>query len=159
MAWHYPLTFDSQGAFLRMCSVSFVPTKRGWRSFNPFKEVFGSLCPFHDYDLKVFTRDKHWLFSLFLLLLPFQRANRRLTVNALIGAHLSLVSGNASSCRHPAWSPLLCAPMKCKQEARYKCLTWSHNSFPVPITKPDAQQAFNKCVVKKQCLNEWTNER
>lgn len=25
MAWHYPLTFDIQGTFLRMCSVSLVP--------------------------------------------------------------------------------------------------------------------------------------
>ena len=46
--------------------------------------------------IKVFIRDKHWLFTLFLLLLPFQKANRRLTVNASAGAHLPLVSGNVS---------------------------------------------------------------
>ena len=46
--------------------------------------------------IKVFTRDKHWLFTLFLLLLLFQRANRKLTVNASAGAHLLLVSRNAS---------------------------------------------------------------
>ena len=31
------------------------------------------------------------------MLLPFLRANRRLIVNALTGAHLSLVSGNADN--------------------------------------------------------------
>ena len=40
-------------------------------------------------------KDKHWLFTLFLLLLPFQRVNRRLIVNTLTGAHPSLVSRNA----------------------------------------------------------------
>ena len=49
-------------------------------------------CP--DSYLQVFTRDKHWLFTLFLLLLPFWRANRRLIVNAVTGAHPSLISGN-----------------------------------------------------------------
>ena len=72
--------------------------KRGeQRSLHPLlKQGFTSLCPCHDYYLKVFTRDKHWLFTLFLLLLPFQRANRRLIVNSSTGAHLSLVSGNAN---------------------------------------------------------------
>ena len=36
-------------------AVSPLSQERGeWRSFNPFKQVFGSLCPFHDYCLKVF---------------------------------------------------------------------------------------------------------
>jgi len=73
----------------------------GWRSFNPLlKQGFALLCSCHDYYLKDFTRDKHWQFSLFLLLLPFQRANRRLLVNALTGAHLSLLSRNASSIKY-----------------------------------------------------------
>ena len=55
------------------------------------KQGFATLCPCHDYYCKVLTRDKHWLFTLFLLLLPFRRANRRLIVNALTGAHLALV--------------------------------------------------------------------
>ena len=29
MTWHYPLTFDPQGAFLCMCSVSLVPKEGG----------------------------------------------------------------------------------------------------------------------------------
>ena len=41
-------------------------------------------------------RDKHWLFTLFLLLLPIWKANGRLIINASTGAHLSLVSGNAN---------------------------------------------------------------
>ena len=97
--------FCPQGVFLRICSVSLVP-KRG-RVDSPqlfTQQGFAPLCPCHDfyldychnYYLKVFTRDKDWLFTLFLLLLPFQRANRRLTVNSSSGAHLSLVSGNAN---------------------------------------------------------------
>ena len=83
------------------------PKRRGAESLKPFlKQGFTPLCPCldyyldycHDYYLKVFTRNKHWLFTLFPLFLPFQRSNRRLTVNALIGAHLSLVSGNANIC-------------------------------------------------------------
>ena len=94
-AWHYPRTFAPQGGFLCTCSVFLVPKE--WRKKTPSplrKQCFAPLC--HDYYLKVFTRDKHWLFTLFLLPLPFQRANRRLTVNPSTGAHLSLVSGNAN---------------------------------------------------------------
>lgn len=50
----------------------------------------------------MFTRDKPWLFALFLLSFPFQRAKRRLIANALTGVQLSLVSGNAKSCEYPA---------------------------------------------------------
>ena len=39
----------------------------------------------------MFTIDKDWLFTLFLLLLPFWRANRRLVVNSLTGANLFLI--------------------------------------------------------------------
>ena len=68
-----------------------------WTELNcPCCDYYLDYC--HDYYLKVFTRDKHWLFTLFLLFLPFQRANKRLIVNALTGAHLSLGSRNANSC-------------------------------------------------------------
>ena len=64
-----------------------------WRSLSSLlKREFAFLCPCHDYYFKVFTEDKHWLFTLF----PFQRANRKLTVNASTGTHPSLVSGNAN---------------------------------------------------------------
>ena len=56
--------------------------------------VFASLCPCHDYSLEMYTRDKDWLFTLLLLLLPFLRANRGLVVNSSTGAHLSFASEN-----------------------------------------------------------------
>ena len=68
-----------------------------------------SLCCCHDYFLERFARDKDWLFILLLLLLPFQRASRRLTVNPSTGAHLALILGNAkrrlAGCKCPTWSP------------------------------------------------------
>ena len=97
MAWHYPLTHKEP---LCACVVSSLSLKRReLRSLNPLlKQDFAPLCPCHDCYLKVFTRDRHWLFILFLLLLPFQSksANWRLIVNASTGAHLSLGSGNAN---------------------------------------------------------------
>ena len=82
------------------CVVSPLSQKSGeWWSLKPLiKQGFSSLCPCHNYYLKVFTRGKHWLFTLFLFLLPFWRAKRRLIVNALTGSHLSLASENANSC-------------------------------------------------------------
>ena len=44
---------------------------------------------------------------------------------ALTGAHLSFSPRNANSFKYPAWSLLLHAPMKCKQQASCKCLTCS----------------------------------
>ena len=57
-----------------------------------------------------YIQETNAYYTLFLLLLPFWRANRRLIVNALTGAHLSIVSENANSFKYPAWSPLLCTP-------------------------------------------------
>ena len=109
-----------------MYSVFLVPKMEEQRSLNPLLKQDLPLCPYrdyyldyyhdyyldcyHDYFLKVFTRDKHGLFTLFLLL-SFQRANRRLIVNALTGAHLSLVSEHTNSVQpeahffvlHTAW--------------------------------------------------------
>ena len=64
----------------------------------------------------MFTRDKHWLFILLLLSLPFQEANRRLIVNALTGASLSLVSENATVVSIQGEAHFF-IPMKWKQEA------------------------------------------
>ena len=111
MAWHCPQTFNPQKAFLCMFSVSFVPKEGEQQSLNPFlTQGFAPLCPCLDYYLdychdcyfKVFTRDKPWLFTPFLLLFSFQRANRRPIVYALTRVQLSLVSGNANSCEYPA---------------------------------------------------------
>ena len=85
------------------CVVSPESRGRGWRSgrerrsLNPLpKQDFSPLCSCHGCYLKVFTRDKTWLLTLFILLLLFQMANRRPIVKALPGAHLSSVSGNAN---------------------------------------------------------------
>ena len=93
MAWNYPLTFDSKEPF---CACVVSPLSFTQMGF------FSSLCPCHDYSPDVLTRDKDWLFTLFTLLLPYRRGNRRLIVNVLTGAHLSLVSGNANSFTYPA---------------------------------------------------------
>ena len=104
------LDFDPQGAFL--CMVVSPLSQKRWeqRSLNHLlKQSFAYLCPSrdsyldnsHDYYLQC-LQEKHWLFTLFLLLLTFWRANRRLIVNALTGAHLSLVSRNANSSKCPA---------------------------------------------------------
>ena len=131
MAWSYPLTFDPQGAFLCMCSVSLNPKRGRRRSLNPLlNQGFASLCPCHDcyldychdYHLKVFTRNKHWLFTLFLLFLSFQRSNRRLIVNALTGAHLSLVSEHANSVQPEAH---VFVPHEPQTGGSCKCLTWN----------------------------------
>ena len=75
-----------------VCVVSPLLQKSGGR--DPWilysYRLLPPLCPCHDYHLKVFTRDKHWLFT--QLLLPFQRANRRLIVNTWTKVHLSLLS-------------------------------------------------------------------
>ena len=93
------LDFWLQGASLRMRRVS-LPLYPG--------RAFASLCACHGYTLEVFTRDKDWLFILFLLSLPFLRVNRRLVVYSPTGAHLCLTSGNAKwrlpDCKGPTWS-------------------------------------------------------
>ena len=61
--------FRLQGDFLSMCNASFILYSG---------RVLASLCPCHDYSLEMFTRDKDWLFTLFLWSLPFWRGNRRL---------------------------------------------------------------------------------
>ena len=101
---HYGLELSSdfwpQRAFLCLCSV--LP--------NPLlRQGFASHCPCQDYSLEVFTRDKDWLLTLFLLLLQFLRANRGLVVNSSTGTHLSVASGNAekrlADCEFPTWNP------------------------------------------------------
>ena len=72
-------------------------TKEVWDPLILYSNRILPLCPWYDYSLKVFTRDKHWLFTLLLLLVPFQRVNNRLTINGLTGVHPSLVSGNVNT--------------------------------------------------------------
>ena len=82
----------------------------------------------HDSYLRVFTRDKDWLLTLFLLLLPFLRANGRLIVNSSAGPHVSLVSGNVNRCKDPAWSPLLPAPWNANRRPAVKVWPGVHLS-------------------------------
>ena len=66
----------------------------------------------HDYYLEVFTREKDWLFILFLLLLPFWRAKKRLIVNSSTRAPLSCLRKckEEASFKYPVWNPLLRIP-------------------------------------------------
>ena len=92
-----------EGDPLILCSTGFCPSlSLPW--------LLNCLDYCHDSSLEVFTRDKHWVFTLFLLLLPSWMTNRKLIVNALTGVHLSPISENAYSSKYPAWSQLLCAP-------------------------------------------------
>ena len=132
MAWNYPLSFDPKEPFCIVYGLS-CPRKGGVEIPSSFtKQGFALLCPYHDYYLdycykyylKVFARDKVLLFTLFLLLLPFWRAKRRLIVNILTGAHLSLVSGDVygGQSQESTLKPTSFCTMKCKQEANCKCL-------------------------------------
>ena len=59
-------------AFLHMCGISHTCVV----SPSSFTQCFfPSLCPCYDYSLEVLARDKHWLFTLILLLLPNVNAN------------------------------------------------------------------------------------
>ena len=60
-----------------MCSISLV-SKRGEQGslYLLLKQGLATLGPCPDDYLKVFTRDKAWGFTLFLLLLPCWKANR-----------------------------------------------------------------------------------
>ena len=104
------MTFEPQGAFLAGV-MSPLSQKRG--EGDPLILYSNRILPLfvltltncldycHDSYLEVFTRDKHWVFTLFLLLLPSWMANRKLIVNDLTGAHLSPISENAYSSMYP----------------------------------------------------------
>lgn len=63
----------------------------------PLLTVFASLCPCHDYSLEMFTRDKDWLLTLYLL--------------------YSILEGKQEAgCKFLNWSPPISCQRKCKQE-------------------------------------------
>ena len=96
MGW-YPLLFDPQGAFLHLWNVSLAPRMGNiWCPDPLLKQGLAPLCCCH--DCQGDTGDKAWLFTLFVMLLPFQRANG---------------------------SPSISCLRKCKLEANFKCLAWS----------------------------------
>ena len=104
--WATSLSLWHQRVFLHVY-VSLILKGGKWRSLNPLLRQYPSLSC-RGYLLEMFTGDKDWLFTLFLLFLPFNRANRMLTVNSSTEAPLSLVSGRANrmvaDCKCPAWS-------------------------------------------------------
>ena len=134
MAWHYPLTSDPQGAFLCTCQSPLSQTGESGdpsvlhadRILPPLSLPW--LLPWLLPELSESTWDKDWSLTLFLLLLLFWRANRRLIVNSSTGAHLSLVSGNVNSSKYPAWSPLLPAPWNADRRPTVKVWPGAHLS-------------------------------
>ena len=111
------LDFWPQGAFL---VYHLSPKYRGSRDLLIFYS--NRVLPF--FVLAILSP---WLL-LWLLLLPFWRANRRLIVNSSTGAHLSGVSGKANRrlvFKYVIWSPLLPA-------------SWNANRRPVVNVKTGA---------------------
>ena len=86
-----------------MCSVSRPQSGGGRGNGDPLILYSNRVLPFFvlamTITLRILQETNSGNFP-FLLLLPFQRANRRLLVNALTGAHLSLLSRNASSVKY-----------------------------------------------------------
>lgn len=62
-----------------MCSVSLVQ-KVGREAPSPALTWVSTPFPCRDCRLYVSAGDRRWLLTLFLLLLPFRRANRRLVL-------------------------------------------------------------------------------
>ena len=85
MAWNDPLTSDSKEPFCACVVFSLIL----------FSDRVLPLFVHAKIITWMFTRDKDWLLTLFLLLLQFPRANRGLVVNSSTGTHLSVASGNA----------------------------------------------------------------
>ena len=75
-----------------MCVVSSLSQNMGRGSGDPLilysNRVLPPFYPCHDNYLKLFKREKHYPFTLFLLLLPFQRANRRLEPTYLLSQEM-----------------------------------------------------------------------
>ena len=116
---HYGLEFFSdfwlQGAFLCMCIVSLILYSE--RNFFFF---FASLCPCHDYSLEMFTRNKDWLFTLFLLSLPFWIASR-------------------AGCKFLNWSP----PISYQEMQRGAGWLWIFSLEPIYLLPQDHQKTWN----------------
>lgn len=72
------LLLSPQVAFLHMYIVSLSPKSGEGDPIILYSNGVLPLRPCHDYYFKLFTRDKGHLFILFLLLIPFPRASRRL---------------------------------------------------------------------------------
>ena len=101
MGWPWPLTFDPQGAFPHVCSVSFVPKGEGnGDPLIPYLIPRTTLCPFvfaMTLTLRCLQKTKAGYLPCFCCYFHFRGAIRSLTVNAPTGAQVSLVSVNANS--------------------------------------------------------------
>ena len=91
-----------------VCVVPPLPQGDGeWRSLDPLlKQDFAPLCSCHDGYLTASTRDKAWLFTLSLSLIPFRRANRRLILTWSPPISCLRKGKQEASCKWPAWSTL-----------------------------------------------------
>ena len=99
------LDFDPQEAFLCIHSVSLVRKRGGeekQRPLNPLLKEGFALYPCHDYCLESI----YWPFTV-PIVTSISQGKQELIVNALTGAHLSIVSRNADSFKYSAWSPRL----------------------------------------------------
>ena len=85
MAWNDLLTSDSKEPFCACVVFSLIL----------FSDRVLPLFVHAKIITWMFTRDKDWLLTLFLLLLQFLRAKRGLVVNSSTGTHLSVAPGNA----------------------------------------------------------------
>ena len=109
MAWCYPLTFDPQGAFLCLCSVSFVPK-------------VGNGDPLIFYSNRV-------LLLFFLAMTITFRCSQETNTDYLpcfcCVVNSILEGKQKADCKCLNWSPSNSYLRKCKQEASCKCLTLS----------------------------------
>ena len=96
MAWNDPLTSDSKEPFCACVVFSLIL----------YSDRILPLFVHAKIITWMFTRDKDWLLTLFLLLLQFPRANRGLVVNSSTGTHL-------------------CCLRKCREEAGCEFSTWN----------------------------------
>ena len=134
MVWHYSLTFDPKEPS-HACVVSPLFQKKEG-SGDPLILYPNRILPFFvlakTIILRIFTRQRPTIYPVSVV--PFWWANR-LTVNALTGAHLSLVSGNAKRRLVLSIQPEahFFFPHDMQAEATCECLTWSLSVPCLPL--------------------------
>ena len=101
MAWHYSLTFDPQGAFLCMCSVSLVRKEEGGRSLNPslthgFVPFVLALTPAMTITLTCLQKTNLAIYPVSVVT-SILEGKQEANLNTLTGPHRSFVSGNVNS--------------------------------------------------------------
>ena len=122
MAWNYSLTFDSKEPSC-VCVLSPLP----FTQKEIFFFFFASLCPCHDYSLEMFTRNKDWLFTLFLLSLPFWTDSR-------------------AGYKFLNWSP----PISYQEMQRGAGWLWIFSLEPIYLLPQDHEKTWNIIIKKNQ---------